>query len=343
MPFRPSDIQTRKTINFFSEVLGYFVLPFITVEMSLSDQVQSLSTFAFLAAALEIKHGAFCFTGPLYSDSQAVMKNIIFTIARMQNINPNLKFYIILEGTDRLEVVFRDCRTQDHARNFDIEQLAGKLGVGALINAAFQRNPDLDRGHRRLSLSGALGIDHVNPKSWIGNACVGDVNIAERWEAGELAANALLEKHFGPSGRVDFCERFSKVGFDLLRPLGKYVGLDQKYEDKRSEEENESELFPADQIQDNGDGDRPGVASPEEIQSLQDSLPDQEYQDMPLGIDLDQFFPDEHSNDDSTTEKIPAAFSKVLEADGKKYLKSSLVASLCSNRSKKATTRCRRK
>jgi hypothetical protein len=64
MPFRPSDIQTRKTINFF-EVLGYFVLPFITVEMSLSNQVQSLSTYAFLAAALEIKHGAFCFTGPL--------------------------------------------------------------------------------------------------------------------------------------------------------------------------------------------------------------------------------------------------------------------------------------
>ncbi|KAJ7938701.1 hypothetical protein B0H13DRAFT_1851287 [Mycena leptocephala] len=338
MPLSPSDIQTRKNINFFSEVLDHFVLPFITVEMSLSDQVQSLATYAFLAAALEIKHGSFCFTGPLYSDSQAVIKNIIFTIARMQIINPDLKFYIILEGTDRLEGVFGDCRTQDHARNFDIEQLAGKLGVGALINAAFQRNPDLDRGHRRLSLSGALGIDHVNPTSWIGNARVGDVDIPKRWEAGECAANALLEKRFGPSGRVDFRRIFSKDGYDLLRPMGKYVGLDQKHEDKRSEEENETELFPADQIQDNDDSDRPGVASPEEIQSLQDSLSDQEYQDMPLGMDLDQFFPDEHSNeDDSTTENIPAAFSKVLEAEGKKYLKSSLVASLSSNRSKKAT------
>ncbi|KAJ7884318.1 hypothetical protein B0H14DRAFT_2158324, partial [Mycena olivaceomarginata] len=111
MPLRPIDIQTRKTINFFSEVLSHFVFPFIIVEMSLSDQVQSLSTYAFLAAALEIKHGSFCFTGPLYSDSQAVIKNIIFTIARMQIIDPNLKFYIILEGTDRLEVIFGDCRT----------------------------------------------------------------------------------------------------------------------------------------------------------------------------------------------------------------------------------------
>jgi hypothetical protein len=73
-----------------------------------------------------------------------------------------LEFYIILEGTDRLEVVFSDCRTQDHASNFDIEQLAGKLAVGALIHAAFQQNPDLDRGHRRLSLTGALGIERMS-------------------------------------------------------------------------------------------------------------------------------------------------------------------------------------
>jgi hypothetical protein len=33
---------------------------------------------------------------------------------------------MILEGTDRLEQLFSDCRTQDHARNFDVEQLAGK-------------------------------------------------------------------------------------------------------------------------------------------------------------------------------------------------------------------------
>ncbi|KAJ7810978.1 hypothetical protein B0H14DRAFT_2606859 [Mycena olivaceomarginata] len=81
MPLSPGDVKTRKAIIFFSEVLSYFVFPFIKVEMSLSEQ---------------------------------------------------------------------------------------KLGLGALINATFQRNPDLDRGHRRLKLSGALGIDHVNPKSWIG-------------------------------------------------------------------------------------------------------------------------------------------------------------------------------
>ncbi|KAJ6546389.1 hypothetical protein DFH09DRAFT_891781, partial [Mycena vulgaris] len=198
MPINPTVVKTRKAIVFFSKVLSYFVFPFITVEMSLSEQVQSLSTYAFLAAALQLKHDSFCFTGPLYADSQATIKNIIFMIAKLQILDPNLKFYIILEGTDCLEVVFSDCRTQDHARNFDIEQLAAKLGVGALINAAFQRNPDLDRGHRRLSISGALGVDHVNPKSWMGNARIGDVDLQKRWDAGIDAAIGLLMEYFGP-------------------------------------------------------------------------------------------------------------------------------------------------
>ncbi|KAK7037056.1 hypothetical protein R3P38DRAFT_2517108 [Favolaschia claudopus] len=346
IPPHTSEAKMRKSVVFFSKVLSYFVVPFITVEMSLSEQVTSLSTYAFLSAALQIKHGSFCFTGPLYADSQATIKNIIFTIAKMQIINPNLRFYIILEGTDRLELVFSDCRTQDHARNFDIEQLAGKLGVGALINAAFQRNPDLDRGHRRLSLSGALGMDHVNPRSWKGDTCVGNVNIAKCWKDGELAANDLLESHFGPSGKVDFERIFAQPGFDLLRPCGVYVGLDPKHEDKRSEEEDETTLFP--EIHNNGDPsdntrafNQENLLSTEEVQSVQNEFGTQEeHQDMPLGLDLDQFFPDEQlDEEDHRDDPQPAAFSKFLEVEGKRYLKSSLVASLSSNRSKKVTMR----
>ncbi|KAJ7828155.1 hypothetical protein B0H14DRAFT_2229448, partial [Mycena olivaceomarginata] len=117
LPLHPSEIQMRKALSFFSEVLSSFVFPFITIEMNISEQVTSLSNYAFLAVALQIKHGSSCFTGPLYADSQVTIKNIIFTIAKMQIINPNLKFYNIREGKERLEVVFSDCQTQDHARN----------------------------------------------------------------------------------------------------------------------------------------------------------------------------------------------------------------------------------
>jgi hypothetical protein len=107
-------------------MMGSFVQPFITVDMTLSEQVRSLATYTFLAAVVQIKHGTACLTGPLYAGSQATVKNITFTIARMQIMDPNMSFYILLEGTDHLEGLFGDCRTQDHAQNFDIEQLAGK-------------------------------------------------------------------------------------------------------------------------------------------------------------------------------------------------------------------------
>ncbi|KAJ6469242.1 hypothetical protein DFH09DRAFT_1111225, partial [Mycena vulgaris] len=303
LPSNPSDIQMRKSINFFSEVLGCFVLPFITVEMSLSQQVESLSTYAFLTAALEVRHGSYCLTGPLYSDSQAVVKNIIFTIARMQLIDPKLKLYIILDGTDHLEMVFGDTRSQDHAWNFDVEQLAGKLGVD--------------------------------------NTCVGDVDLEGRWKAGEIAANALLEKHFSPSGRVDFRQLFSKPGFDLLQPTGKYVGLDQNRLDRRSEEENKTDLLPSDSITASDDDcDRPGLMSPEEIHSVQNTVSEKNYKDIPLRMDLDQFFPDEVIKEsDKDKNPVPVAFLKTIEAEGKKYFKSSLVATLSSNQSKKTTMR----
>ncbi|EIM80051.1 uncharacterized protein STEHIDRAFT_68626, partial [Stereum hirsutum FP-91666 SS1] len=197
-PTNPTDAHNRHVLSFFAKTLNYFVAPFITVNMSLSEQVRSLAVYAHLAAALQMKHGTACFTGALYTDSQSVVKNIIFTIARMQLINPNLKFYIILEGSDRLEIVFSDCRTQDHGRNFDTKHLSEKLSLLFLTHSAYERNPDLDRGHRRLSLKDALGVDHCNPRSWTDSVHVGDVALESEWnEARQLATN-LLESELGP-------------------------------------------------------------------------------------------------------------------------------------------------
>ncbi|KAJ6603661.1 hypothetical protein B0H10DRAFT_2315727 [Mycena sp. CBHHK59/15] len=355
IPKNPTFAHERNTIVFFSEVLGYFVFPFITIEMDLSQQVRSLATYAHLAAALQLKHGSACFTGPLYADSQATIKNIIFIIARMQLINPNLCFWILHEGTDRLEQIFSDCRTLDHARNFDIDQLASKLSLSALINAAFQRNPDLDQGHRRLSLKGALGLGHVNPKSWIGNVRVGDVNLAHEWQAGRNAANHILMKYFGSGAQVDFIKIFSQQDRDFLRPDGHYVGVKETVDDKRSEAENGHPLPPTAakpnpihppviaQVPQHDSSDATTLSdSKSEASSAKweqsDPTVHTEDPDEPLGMDLDDFLPD--SIDGMDTDKPPAAAEKYLKAsDGRKYLKSSLVASLSSNRTKKVTMR----
>ena len=84
----------------------------------IANQLQNLATYSFLAAAMHIKHGTDCLTNALYADTQATVKNIIFTVARMKQVDSEKALYILLEGTDRLEALFGDCQTQDHARNF---------------------------------------------------------------------------------------------------------------------------------------------------------------------------------------------------------------------------------
>lgn len=62
--------------------------------------MQSLSTYAHVTAAMYLKHKLDFLTGALYADSQAIVKNIKFTIAKLQLIDGKIKYFIILEGSD---------------------------------------------------------------------------------------------------------------------------------------------------------------------------------------------------------------------------------------------------
>ena len=126
-------------------------------------------------------------------DTQATVKNIIFTVVQMQKVDPEKALYLLLEGTDRLEGLFGECRTQDHSRNFGIEQLGQKLGVATLIHSTMQHNPDLDMGHCHLSLKNTMGVDHINPKSWQGTVKVGDIDLNAGWKEGQLQAARIFE------------------------------------------------------------------------------------------------------------------------------------------------------
>ena len=359
-PTSPPKHKRHKVINFLAHFLSCFVLPFIDIEMNLSQQLKSLVEFAHIAAALQVKHGSSCLTGALYSDTQAILKNIIFTTARLKLIDPDLEFYIILEGTDRLEMLFGDCRTQDHARNFDIEQLGGKLGVASLINAAFEKNPKLDRGHRRLNLKDALGIDHVNPASWKGDSRVGSVDLKLIWLEGREAASRTLKGIFGENQISEFEVLFSKPNCDLLRPEGKYVGVKETPDDTRSEEENPDlsedlaslfQTLPPHPDSDVVNADTTHIPIQSNLNSLpslplvqsSEILSDDDFSDMLSGLSIEDFLPDTDNNlagsSISETSNSDPQFSKTIEIEGKSYLKGSLVATLTSDRSKKVTMR----
>ncbi|THH18190.1 hypothetical protein EUX98_g8999 [Antrodiella citrinella] len=299
----PSKHHRRQALSFVAEVFGYFTLPFITTDMSLTAQIRSLAIYAHLAAVMFRKHGTSFMTGALYADSQSVVKNIIITVLRLQEIDPTLPFHIILEGTDRLEAIFGDCRTLDHNRNFDILQLAEKLSIALTINSIFERNPDLDRGHRRLNLKDAEGVDHVNPHSWSGDVAVGHVDISEIWKCAQDDANHVLATYFGPSATVDF-ETIFKGDCDLLRPRpdGKYVGTQFDADDIYTEGPEATSVLatlypesygpdspntplPNDDNSDDNSDESPTATAQEDVDV------DDSFDDVPEGHDLDQFFP----------------------------------------------------
>jgi len=170
--FTPSQVDELKALTTIGTVFSAFADPFTKANMSLAEQLTSLSKYAHLAFVLYSKHSTDFMTAPLYADSQAAVKDIFFCIAKQQVLDPTADFHIILCGTDRLETNFCLARTQTHHCNFDILDLTNKLATSSLIDSIYLRNPELDTGSRRLKTLGKIGVDHVNPKSWEGNVSV---------------------------------------------------------------------------------------------------------------------------------------------------------------------------
>ena len=77
------------------------------------------------------------------------------------------------------------------------------------------------------SFSNILTLTKViyNPKSWVGNVCVGDVDLKTEYFSGCKAANDLLVSHFSTSqAAVKFDALFAHPKVDHLHPNKLYIG-----------------------------------------------------------------------------------------------------------------------
>ena len=310
----PSEAADLHRFHFLGEVISSFLSPFTDVTLSLGQQIVSLVKYAHLICACWIRHGSSFMTGALYANTQAIVKNIVFSLAKQQLMDGTQNFYIILDGTDRLEQVFSDARTQDHSRNFDLLQLSQKLATASTINGIFLRNPELNRGHSRLNLTAATGVDHSNPKSCLGDLTSGSVNIQALWVVGQNEANKVLIDYFGDQAAVDFKKLFQDVGKDLLQPEGKYVGA--SISDSLAEYEHDDANIP------HCDTNAPDSTTV----PTQDDENDGTTIDTTAraaNVNLEDFLPS--SPGQATQPPLPTLF--INGPDGKQYYKGSVVAS----------------
>ncbi|KAJ7848204.1 hypothetical protein B0H13DRAFT_2361998 [Mycena leptocephala] len=215
----PGDIP----IALLSRLCGYLVRPFKTPNMTLSEQLESLSAAAHLFFILfRANRTSFC-PGQLYYDVQTMIKNIFWTVAKQKILDPSGVHHIGLNGGDRLEGLYGIYRLMDNSRNVDILQLSQRASTTAESCRIFAKHPDWDRGHKRLRLEGAEGVDHTNPRSHTGDVSVANVSLLTSWNCGRRQAIELMKLLKIPVEDITLLLRSDTV--DLLRPHGSYVGL----------------------------------------------------------------------------------------------------------------------
>lgn len=128
MHLHDQDLQicTREALHTLGKVFINILLPYVCVEMSLSEQLACLSTVAHMLLVMthEDKAGTKLMPSQLYIDLMIMIKNAYFCMVKAKVDNPTEKFFLILLGTDRLEDIFGILRTMvGNDSTLDILQL----------------------------------------------------------------------------------------------------------------------------------------------------------------------------------------------------------------------------
>ncbi|KAG1721835.1 hypothetical protein EDB19DRAFT_1898261 [Suillus lakei] len=155
-----TDVNTRAdlmSITLLSNVIKSILIPFINPKLSLTEQ--------------------------LYYDTQTCIKNVIFNIAKQQLLDPYAPFFLSDCGDDRLELMFgRSRMIGGHNSGYSYSQALDRLGAAKDIDGMFNRHPELDPGHRHLSLGKRVeDVDHINRVMWKGDIISGHCDLPSAW------------------------------------------------------------------------------------------------------------------------------------------------------------------
>ncbi|KAJ7921863.1 hypothetical protein B0H13DRAFT_1604186 [Mycena leptocephala] len=237
----PIFTRAREALKIFGKLTYYLLMPYICVDLDLDTQLTYLSAAAHLLIYLYVHDNARARFMPLqtFVNLMIMIENVFFCVAKTKVDIPEGKFWIMLLGTDRLEIFFGLIRTAIGTdANVDLLQLANRGSGLCEVAIIMALHPEWDRGPRLLTLPavGEAGtelnskVDHLNPVSWRGNIEVARVSPLTTW----IKGRKLIEE-FIPQSRAGF-ERMSRdPRFSILSPFGK--SLVEKYDEENDMEE----------------------------------------------------------------------------------------------------------
>jgi len=173
----PTYTAAREALCIYGELSYHLIFPYICVELSLSEQLEHLSTAVHLILALYVDDDARSHFIPtsLFVNIGIMVKNAFFCIAKAKVDHLNDPFFLVLLGTDRLESLFGILRTMvGNDANLDVLQLALQITSTTEVSTILAKHPEWDRSPRRLCLptvSKTLNelsnsLDHVGPRAY---------------------------------------------------------------------------------------------------------------------------------------------------------------------------------
>lgn len=199
MSTSPSQVAQLQVLRVLANLVAGILAPIFKLDLSLSEQLIHLSTYAHLVWAIYDQSGAAACPTQLVHDSLFMIKNMYFTAARTAALNdPNAECYLCLDGTDKLEENFGQLRTEHRCdTTLDGARIPYRAIHSHDVATTLQNHPDWKppswswRTGVKSSLNG--GFDHVSPSSYKGDLRASKVDFQRCWDTGRSAALKVAE------------------------------------------------------------------------------------------------------------------------------------------------------
>ncbi|KAG2356787.1 hypothetical protein BDR07DRAFT_1380568 [Suillus spraguei] len=216
------------SISLLSTLLQSILIPFINVDLSLSQQFEHLSCYVHLTFAFFHAHCCSFMSYQLYYDTQTMVKNACFCLAKQQYLDPCAPFFLSDVGDDPLEILFGCmCMIGGHNSACSYAQALDCFSAAKDIDGIFKHHPKLDPGHHRLKLTHNEGVNHINWEIWKGDIISGHCDLPLAWRRGHnKVLSILITSQLAPA-HYSFMELFGTHEVNMLHPFGqnKYLGI----------------------------------------------------------------------------------------------------------------------
>ncbi|KAK6977813.1 hypothetical protein R3P38DRAFT_2809893 [Favolaschia claudopus] len=229
----PTFQNNRRVLRLLGAFYRHILEAYTNITLSLHQQLTHISAAMHLMMAIYQKEAGKFIPSQTYFDFMTTGK-----------------FWIISPGSDPLELEFAQVRTMTRAdSNADTFQLGSRVNAAMHCDNILAEHPDWTRGPRRLRMpvweevAGDVStkIDHISPRSWIGDVRVANVSCKSSWFAGrQEAERELSQAGWDPP----FKSMESTGGFSIFCPFGKneVVLLGSRQDGERDEDDEDRDI-----------------------------------------------------------------------------------------------------